>query len=207
MNERSCDIIADLLVDFSDGELSVADRERVESHLAGCPVCRGQVERLGHSLELARSVWAESAAEASRCATALGRRPPPRRETRFRLAAVAAACAIVVLVGLGLWLLVGGSREVASRQQPELTGRGGSRDVAEPIAAAPSDAADIGEILARKTRAARLAAAARLLATEPSLKAYQIEAERYLAQAYPESASHQPSDRQGTVPLSKESKL
>ena len=205
MNEPSCDNIIEMLVDYSDGELSAADRQRVESHLSGCPACRSEVERLGRSLELARSVWTQAAEETARCATELRRRSPLRRQSRFRLAAVAAACAALLLVGLGRWLLVGGSREVASRQRPARAEPGGI-DPAEPKAVAPSEDTGVEEILARETRAARLAAAARLLATEPSLKAYQVEAERYLTETYPEASAIHPSDRQSKIPPGKESK-
>jgi anti-sigma factor RsiW len=204
MNDRACNIIAEMLVDFSDGELSVADRQRVESHLPGCPACRREVERLGRSLELARSVWAETA-EASRSMVERPLRAPPLRQYRFRMAAILAASAAVFFVGLGTWWLAGGNREVASQEGPAPAGRRGG-EPAEPTAAAPSDDAGVEEVLSRKTRAARLAATARLLATEPSLKAYQVEAERYITQAYPEDSVTRPSNRQGVVPLSKEPK-
>jgi anti-sigma factor RsiW len=211
MNEPTCDNIVELLVDYSDGELSAADRQRVESHLSDCPACLSEVERLGRSLELAQSVWTQAAEETARCATEVRRRSPPRRQSRFRLAALAAACAALLLVGLGRWLLVGGSREVASRQRSAPVERGSSDPAARKAVASSEDAGvseDTGveEILARETRAARLAAAARLLATEPSLKAYQVEAERYLTETYPEASTIHPSDRRGTIPRGKESK-
>ncbi len=205
MNEPTCDSIAEMLVDYSDGDLSASDRRRVERHLSGCPACRSEVERLGRSLELARSVWDQAAAEASRCTIALRAPRPRRRETRVRLAAVAAACAALVLAGLGVWLLAGGHGEVAWRegpaspQRPEVASTG-------PKAAGPSGELGIETILARETRAARLAAAARLLATEPSLKAYRVEAERYLTETYPEASAIHSSGRQGMVPSSKEPK-
>lgn len=205
MNKPSCEIIAEMLVDFSDGDLSAVDRKRVESHLSGCAACRCEVERLGRSLELARSVWAQAAAEASRCAVEPPRQPPARRRDRFRPAAVLAASAAVILAGVGTWWLVGGSREVALRERLASAGWGGGVP-AEPTVAVPPDDSGVDELLARKTRAARLAAAARLLATEPSLKVYQAEAERYLSQAYPEDSLTHSSENQSAVSPGKEPK-
>lgn len=41
-----CDEIRDQLVAYLDGELDAEDREIVDSHLANCPVCRGEL--VGH---------------------------------------------------------------------------------------------------------------------------------------------------------------
>ena len=55
MNNNSCDLTAELLVPYADGELSAADARRVADHLAGCPDCRAELALLGRSLELARA--------------------------------------------------------------------------------------------------------------------------------------------------------
>jgi len=65
MGREGCDRLADLLVDYADGELPEPDRRRVADHLASCADCRAERELLSRSLELARSVWQEAAAEAA----------------------------------------------------------------------------------------------------------------------------------------------
>jgi hypothetical protein len=81
--------------------------------------------------------------------------------------------------------------------------------VSAPANPSPEDT-DIQTYIDRHTRAARLAAAIDLLATEPSLKEYQDEAQRYLARAYPDAElgrnSPQPPSGEGAATSSKEPK-
>jgi hypothetical protein len=78
-------------------------------------------------------------------------------------------------------------RQVAQPESAQPAG-GVSTDTAVSAPAKPSpDDADIETYIDRQTRAARLAAAVDLLATEPSLKEYKDEAQRYLARAYPDA--------------------
>jgi hypothetical protein len=65
------------------------------------------------------------------------------------------------------------------------------------IAPAPEEI-DVEEYIAREGRKARLQASIAILATEPSLKEYKERAERYLAEAYPETA---PGGQMPAVPL------
>jgi hypothetical protein len=62
------------------------------------------------------------------------------------------------------------------------SGKEGRGQADGAIAIAADD--DMETIVNREAQAARLAAAARLLASEPSLKAEREQAERYLAEAY-----------------------
>ena len=52
---------------------------------------------------------------------------------------------------------------------------------AAPVPAAPSQE-EIDQFISRETRSARLAAAVRLLATQPGLEDYKTEAQHYLAE-------------------------
>ena len=65
-------------------------------------------------------------------------------------------------------------------------GDGGQPSLAQPAQGPPADA-EITAYIDRQARAARLAAAVEPLATEPSLKDYKDEAQRYLARAYPDA--------------------
>ena len=57
---------------------------------------------------------------------------------------------------------------------------------------------DVEAYVAREGRKARLQASIAILATEPSLKEYKERAERYLFDAYPETA---PGDESGKAPV------
>ncbi len=126
-----------------------------------------------------------------------------------------------MLVVLGAWLLwrPGGGSEVASvpsvRQSGPAVAVGKPTGVASPAEAekgssggaspagakAPPEDLDVEAIIAREGRAARLAAAIALLATEPSLKEYRERAERYLQEAYPEAAAARPAGPAGKLPI------
>ncbi len=194
MTDHECKTIVELLVDYSDGELSEADAQRVAAHLAGCPRCRSELRLLERSLELARSAWQESAARAPLPGTRHAR-PGGRR---LRTAAAWAACALLLVAGGWLWWRVGpGSRadqaKLAAHVQP-------GRQTEEPRAGAPGEEMDVEAIIARAGRAARLAASVDFLAEQPGLEQYRKQAERYLADAYLGATAEDRRTRQ-TVPI------
>lgn len=194
MSDKSCESIAELLVDYSDGELP--DAACVKAHLDDCLKCRAQLEMLERSLDLAVSLWRESADDA--------RLPPAMRlrsSRRSNRALVAlATCAAVLLVAVISWLMwPEWSDDVAPPFVPrhavaeveEVLEVGQERKTVEPVAeaednddGAPAEEPDFETIIARAGRRARLAVAAEFLAAEPSLKSYKEDADRYLAAAY-----------------------
>ena len=196
MSDKSCESIADLLVDYADSELPDADAACVKAHLVDCLQCRAQLARLKRSLDLAVSLWRESADDA--------RLPPamPLRSTGrpSRAIMVLATCAAVLLAAVTLWLMwPEWSDEVAPPFVPrrsvaeveEVLEVGQERKIVESPdeaeengEAAPAEEPDFETIIARAGRRARLAVAAKFLATEPSLKSYKEDADRYLAAAY-----------------------
>ncbi len=171
MSDSPCKSIDERLVAYSDGQLSAEDAGRVEAHLAQCPDCREELRALEHSLEIARSVWNESAESASVPRMRLTR--PIRR--LFPAAASAVACLLLLAITVGHLL--------SSRGDPDVA------DVAdtpapEPIEKTIPQSQDIRAVIARQERAARLLVSARLLATQPGLEEYSEQAERYLAETY-----------------------
>ena len=190
MSSQSCDTVRGLLVDYSDGELSAAEAGRVAAHLAKCPLCRSDLRMLERSLELARSVWRESAARAP------SRLPGGLRTDRDRSpkqAAVAVvACVAAVLLAAGAWLFwharPGGELDptelAATIERPTSRPASLATETEESAPAPPSEDADVETLIARVGRAARLAASAELLAAQPGLEQYGAQADRYLAAAY-----------------------
>ncbi|NQT11135.1 MAG: zf-HC2 domain-containing protein [Planctomycetes bacterium] len=183
MTRQSCKTVRELLVGYSDGELPEGDAQRVAAHLGECFGCRSELRLLEHSLELARAVWRESAARARACGTC----PVDRRPRPIPAAAVLVACVVVLAVAVGTWFFLrGGSRaEVEQLEQIELAGPvEPPKEMEKPAAAPPAEEMDIGTMIARAERAARLAAAAELLATQPGLERYREQTEQYLAKTY-----------------------
>src|SRR5687768_13418473 len=128
MTNESCAPLADLLVDYADGELSQAQAALIEDHLVHCSACRQSLQRLERSLDLARTVWQEAADHPG----AICR--PVRRSGAL------AACAAGLLVTAGLLYF--------AREQPR-TALTTFTDLAEDV--------DFETVLARETQAARLA--------------------------------------------------
>ena len=167
--EASCDAIADLLVDYSDGDLTEAERQRVAAHLAECSRCRSDLRLLVRSLEVAQRCWQESAdAPKQRAAATIGR--------RVFGGVAAAACVLLLAVAFGPWL--------ASRDKPrsERAAPGPRPRPAAP--ATPPNEVDVEAIIAREVQSARLAVSVEFLAAQPGLEQYSERARRYLTETY-----------------------
>ena len=172
MTDERCHAIAELLVQYSDGELPPADAARVAAHVAECAACRAELGLLQHSLELARDVWHEGA-DASRV-------PEVCPTRRVLAAASAAACVVLLAATAGYWLL----SPDAPRNE---TARTDPRSPTQPVGDGEPDEVeveeiDVEEIIAREARAARLAVAVELLASQPGLEEYHKRAGKYLAE-------------------------
>jgi len=61
--EKSCKDIEEMLVDYTDGQLSPSDSSKVAEHLATCEHCRRMLDGLRKSLELAGVIWDDSLSE------------------------------------------------------------------------------------------------------------------------------------------------
>jgi predicted anti-sigma-YlaC factor YlaD len=57
---ESCKEIADMLVDYADGQLSGERSSRVAEHLGECSDCRELLRGLRESLDLAQVIWLDS---------------------------------------------------------------------------------------------------------------------------------------------------
>jgi anti-sigma factor RsiW len=181
MSHEPCDQIREHLVAYSDGELAGDALGRLEAHLAECPGCRSELDRLERSLDVARSVWQEAAEGAA---------APAVRAARWRWAAALASAAAVMLVGLGTWAVFPSGRQAQTARHPpgearEAPGRPGREKKGIRVDFPRLDDRDLAAAIAREGRAARLAASIAMLATEPSLEAYRVRAERYLAEVDP----------------------
>jgi len=190
MSESTCNEIAELLVDYADGELSPADASRVEAHLATCGDCRGELDRLRRSLAAAKAIWSEAASGVS----APESRPiRPRR--RIVPIAAAAAC-LAVVAAVAAWLLLGlhrtndgptgaPPRQVVETPQTDF-GPDENNDLRQESV---PDLREIESQIARAGRSARLAVSADLLSTRSELQPYRKQADRYLAAVYPDTAA------------------
>jgi anti-sigma factor RsiW len=101
---RACPEFADRLVDLSDGELSAAEWEIVETHVATCAACREELSRLDASLAALRE-GIVAPQPVARCMS-----------DRRRAALVAAGTAAAILLAIG----------VASLLKAPTSGRGDS---------------------------------------------------------------------------------
>jgi anti-sigma factor RsiW len=158
--EKSCEQIEKVLVDYADGELSPSESRDVAEHIAECERCRRTVEALHRSLELAGIVWADGLEEIRDAGV-----PQTRAARRFkwrRYAAVAASILLVTGISI-LWLTTTRPKQA----QPTL--------------------AEIEQEIEDSGRAARLLAAAELLAEYPDAQSIAKQQYRYIVETYPQT--------------------
>jgi predicted anti-sigma-YlaC factor YlaD len=160
--KKSCEEIREMLVDYADGQLSPSEANRVAEHLRKCEHCQRMLETLQSSLELAGVIWADGLAETKEIrAPILGK---PRKIRWLRYAAVAASILLVVTTSI-VW------RGLVKPTQKEVS------------------FAEIERKITESASAARLLAAAELLAEYPDAKSIVKEQYRYIVETYPETAA------------------
>lgn len=158
--QKSCKEISEMLVDYADGQLSPSESSEVAAHLAKCERCRQTLEALQRSLELAGVIWEDGLAE-----TKAIRIPIPRkaRKLRWPRYAVVAASILLIFTVSVLWHVLVGPPE------SELT------------------FAEIEQKINDSASAARLLAAADLLAEYTDTKAIAKRQYHYVVKTYPKT--------------------
>lgn len=160
--QKSCKDITEMLVDYADGRLSPGKSSEVAKHLAKCEDCRKTLNALQHSLELTGVIWEDGLAE-----TEAIRIPIPRktRKLRWPRYAAIAASILLVLTSALVW------RALVRPPERELT------------------FAEIEQKITESGSAARLLAAADLLAKYPDAKTIVERQYRYIVKTYPETSA------------------
>jgi anti-sigma factor RsiW len=158
--KKSCEQIEKLLVDYADDELPPRQSSKVTGHLTECEHCRATLSALCKSLDLADIVWQDSVAEIE--AVRFPKARPARRFKWRRYAVVAASILIAAGISI-LWL------------KPT-----------RPKEAVPN-IAEMKRTIQEAGRAARLLAAAELLAEYPDAKSIAEQQYRYIVEKYPET--------------------
>jgi len=160
--ERSCVEISEMLVDYSDGWLSTNESKEVAEHLAECEHCRETLKALRKSLELAGVIWEDGLRDAKEIrAPILGK---PRKVHWPRYAAIAAGILLVVTTSI-VW------RTLMKPAEKEIS------------------FAEIERRIIESGNAARLLAAAELLAEYSDAEAIVNKQYRYIVETYPETAA------------------
>ncbi len=159
--KKSCEEIKKMLVDYTDGQLSKTDSIKVKEHLTKCETCRRISDALQRSLELAEVIWEDALGTAKEI-----RIPIPVKAKKihwFRYGAVAVSILLVVTTSI-LW------RTLVRPAKKELS--------FEEIERRINDSAN----------AARLLAAAELLAEYSDNDAIVKEQYRYIVDTYPQTS-------------------
>ena len=94
MRQIECKEIADLLVDYSDGQLPEEKSQIVERHLEKCHGCRKYLTDLQQSLGIVQGIWQESLAEIESVEVSVSAKT--RWNTWRKYAAIAAGLLIAV---------------------------------------------------------------------------------------------------------------
>ncbi len=160
--QKSCEDIREMLVDYADGQLSPDESNEVAEHLRKCKHCQKMLEALRRSLELAEVVWEDGLVETKEIrAPILGK---PRKIRWLRYAAIAASILLVVTTSV-VWraLMRPAKKEISFAEIERRINESGS--------------------------AARLLAAAELLAEYPDEQSIVKGQYRYIVETYPETAA------------------
>ncbi len=117
--KSECQKLEGMLSPYIDGQLSPAERDRLEGHIKGCDACRGELESLRATIDLFHRVPLVSPPRSFTFAEAV----PQRRAVAFGALRAATAVAVIVLafffVGDAFHLLDGGL--IAERGAPQIT--------------------------------------------------------------------------------------
>lgn len=159
--EKTCKNIEEMLVDYSDGQLSRSDTSKVAEHLAECESCRIILNRLHKSIELAGVIWADAHTEIENIRITTVK---TRKIRRSRYAAVAA----------GILLLATASVVWRTFMKPEK---------AEPTFA------EIERKITESGSAARLLAAAEMLSETSKTETIVKQQYQHIIDTYPETAA------------------
>jgi len=160
--EKTCEEIREILVDYADGQLSQSESNKVAEHLGKCKNCRRMLDALQRSLELAEVIWEDGLGAAKEIRIPIPGKAPKIRWSRY--AAVAASILLVLTTSI-VW------RGLMKPTQKEVS------------------FADIERRITESANAARLLAAAELLADYPDAKSIVKEQYRYIVETYPETAA------------------
>lgn len=158
--EKSCEQIEKLLVDYADGELSSGESSKVAEHLAKCERCRKTFQALERSMELAGVIWEDGLREIEDLGVT--KVAAVRRFKWGRYAAIAAS----ILIAAGIFRAW---HSTTSHEEPTLT------------------FAEVEQRIEQSGRAARLLAAAELLAECPDAQSIVEKQYRYIVETYPQT--------------------
>lgn len=158
--QESCEQFERLLVDYADGELSPPESPMVAEHLTKCERCRATLHALTESLSLTGAIWQDGLARTQDIHPAI-----PTKVHRVKWARYAAIAAGIVIVGglLAIWNASTRPREAG----PTL--------------------AEMERRITECDRAARLLAAAELLADHPDAESISKRQYRYIVETYPQT--------------------
>ena len=159
---KLCEEIREMLVDYADGQLSQNKSNEVAEHLAKCRHCQKMLEALQKSLELAGVIWADGLEETKEIHISIPGKP--RKIRWLRYAAIAASILLVVTTSVVWHALV---RPV----KKELT------------------FAEIERKITESGSAARLLAAAELLAEYTDDEAFVKQQYQHIIEVYPKTTA------------------
>jgi anti-sigma factor RsiW len=148
----------DLLVDYADGLLNPDESLQVAGHLLGCSDCQRKLKALQDSLALTQAIWQGNLAEIEDVQFPITSRFPWKRIQAL------AAC---ILLGIGLFW--------ASHRQTT------SNDAILPV----PNLEQIERDIAQATMAAKLLAAADLMAKYPDARMLVQSQYRHIVEGYP----------------------
>ncbi len=162
--ETSCEKIEELLVDYTDSQLSPSEVTKVAEHLQKCESCRKMLGALNKSLELAGIIWTDGL-----CETKEIRDPIPSKHRKIHWAKYVTAAGIILLLTTSIvWRAL---------ERP-------TKPLEKEI-----NFADIERRINNAGNAARLLAATELLAEYTDTQLIVRKQYRYIVETYPQTSA------------------
>jgi anti-sigma factor RsiW len=125
--KKTCEEIADVLIDYADGELSGSMSEEVAEHSKSCAACQLKVKALNRSLELTRTIWQDCEGQIANTWPRFASGHATQHKHWLRYASIAASILLIVSLAI-MWK--------AYIQQPKPTFEQIQNDISQAAVAA-----------------------------------------------------------------------
>jgi hypothetical protein len=160
--EKNCEEIFELLVDYTDGNLSPQESAEISEHLEKCAICQKNLKALEKSLKITRFIWEDALKENEPVDITVSKKASKFQWVKY------SAVAATILLTLGIIAFLKPFNKTA---EPELT------------------LTEIKQQIDDEGNSARLLTAADIIAKNPETKEIAANQYNFIIKMYPKTES------------------